>query len=71
MLKIIILRGVYNLLQADARGMPEIASGRYDVLLDKGTLDAIATEGAAGKGDNQVSAKVLTTAPTYLCPERT
>jgi hypothetical protein len=38
----------------DARRMPEVRSGHYDLLLDKGTLDAIASGDAeaemAGKG---------------------
>lgn len=47
--------------------MTEITSGRYDILLDKGTLDAIATEGAAGTGSQQVNTirwYTLITVPT-------
>lgn len=45
--------------QADARYMPDIASGTYDVLFDKGTLDAIASGGSTDAAKTQVAATVL------------
>lgn len=45
-------------MQADARYMPDIATGTYDVLFDKGTLDAIASAGASDGATVQVSASV-------------
>ena len=52
-------KGVHY-FQADARMMPEVASGSYDCILDKGTLDAIASAGASERsGSNQVDNIIL------------
>ena len=38
--------------------MPDIPDGRYDVLFDKGTLDAIASSASASAGDSSHAAQV-------------
>lgn len=40
--------------------MPNVASGSYDILLDKGTLDAIATGGVPSQKNSTAHYEVYT-----------